>query len=118
MNIEEILDTLHSASDEISILEEELNAKAKDELAELIDRDYEISVDVSYTLYSREFSITLYYIKQSIKSKSRYLTIDCELDKTKIVISTTTTDAQKIKKLTEFCERHILGGFDDEFVEY
>lgn len=112
MNIQETLETLHRASDEVSILEEELNDTVEYELAELIDSDYKISVSVYYTLYSRKFSVELCYMKQNDESKLRDLTIDC--DWAKLTISTTTTDAQKIKKLTEFCKTHILGRFDDK----
>lgn len=120
MNIKETIDALHSASDKISALKAKLSEKAQDELADLIKYEfgYELGVDVRYDLYDRKFSIELSYIRETQLRKQRDLTIDCELDKTKIVISTTTTDAQKIKKLTEFCERHILGGFNDKFVEY
>lgn len=120
MNIQETLDTLHSASDKVSALKAKLNKKAEDQLADLFKYElgYELGVDVRYDLYDRKFSIELFYIRETQLRQQRDLTIDCELDKTKIVISTTTTDAQKIKKLTEFCETHILGGLDDKFVEY
>lgn len=118
MNIKETLDALHSASDKISALKAELNKKAQDELADLIKYEfgYELGVDVRYDLYDRKFSIELSYIRETQLRKQRDLTIDCEF--ARIIISTTTTDAQQIKKLTELCETHILGGFDDEFVEY
>lgn len=120
MNIKETLDTLHSASAKISALKDELDKKAQDELVDLIKYElgYELGVDVRYDLYDKKFYIELFYIRETQLRQKRDLTIDCELDKTKIVISTTTLEAQKIKKLTEFCERHILGGFDDKFVEY
>ena len=41
-----------------------------------------------------------------------YFTIYC--DRIRLIINTTTRDAQKIASLAQFCERHILGGFDDE----
>ena len=118
MNIKATLNALNSASDKISALQAELSEKARDELADLIeiDGDYKLGVDVRYCLYEKKFSIELFYIKQASTRKSRDLTIDC--DWAKLIICSTTTDAQKIKKLTEFCETHILGGFDDKFVEY
>ena len=118
MNIKETLDALHSASDKISALSKKLSEKAQDKLADLIEIEgnYELGVDVRYSLYDKEFSIELFYIRQTELRKQRDLTIDCEW--AKLIICTITTDAQKIKKLTEFCETHILGGFDDKFVEY
>lgn len=113
-NFKEILDALHSASDKISALKAKLSEKAQDELADLIEIEgnYELGVDVRYDLYDREFSIELFYIRQARLRQQRDLTIDC--DWAKLIICTTTTDAQKIKKLAEFCETHILGGFDDK----
>ena len=118
MNIKEALDALHSASDKVSALKAELNKKAQDELADLIKYEfgYELGVDVRYDLYDKKFSIELFYIRETQLRKQRDLTIDC--DWAKLIISTTTTDAQSIKKITEFCEHHILRGFDDKFVEY
>lgn len=114
MNIKEPLDALHCASDIISALKAKLSEKAQDELADLIEIEgnYELGVDVRYDLYDRQFSIELFYIRQAHLRKQRDLMIDC--DWAKLIICTTTTDAQKIKKLTEFCERHILGGLNDE----
>lgn len=109
MNIQETLDTLHSASDKVSALKAELNKKAQDELDDdLIKYEfgYELGVDVRYDLYDRKFSIELSYIRETELRKQRDLTIDCEW--AKLIICTTTTDAQKIKKLTEFCENYIL----------
>ena len=118
MNIKETLDALHSASDKISALKAKLSEKAQDELADLIKNEfgYELGVDVCYNLYNRKFSIELSYIRETQLRKQQNLSIDCEW--AKLIIRTTTTDAQQIKKLTEFCETHILGGFDDKFVEY
>lgn len=118
-NFKETLNALHSASDKISALKAKLSEKAQDELADdLIKYEfgYELGVDIRYDLYDRKFSIELSYIRETQLRKQQNLSIDCEW--AKLIIRTTTTDAQQIKKLTEFCETHILGGFDDEFVEY
>lgn len=114
MTIQETLETLHSASDKISALKAKLSEKAQDDLTDLIEIEgnYELGVDVRYDLYDRKFSIELFYIRQAHLRKQRDLTISC--DWANLIICTTTTDAQKIKKLTEFCETHILGGFDDK----
>ena len=114
MNIKEALNALNSASDKISALKAKLSEKAQDDLADLIEIEgnYELGVDVRYDLYDREFSIELFYIRQAHLRKQCDLTISC--DWANLIICTTTTDAKKIKKLTEFCETHILGGFDDK----
>lgn len=109
MNIKETLDALHSASDKVSALKAELNKKAQDELDyDLIKYEfgYELGVDVRYDLYDRKFSIELSYIRETELRKQRDLLIDC--DWAKLIIRTTTINAQHIKKLTEFCENYIL----------
>lgn len=108
MNIEKILNALKN----------ELNAKLNDELLHELVRiegdyaDYLFSVDVNYDIYEQELSIVVYYIKQTSPRDAIDFEIYC--DRFKLIIGTTTRDAQKIKKLTEFCETHILGGFNDE----
>lgn len=112
MNIKETLDALHSASNKISALKAKLNEKVSNyELGEEVG-DYELDVDVRYDLYDREFSIELFYIRETQLRQQRKLTINCVW--ANLIINTTTTDAQKIKKLTEFCENYILRGLDDE----
>lgn len=111
-NFKETLDALHSASDKISALKAKLSeAVGNYELGEAVG-NYKLGVDVGYDLYDKEFSIKLFYIRETQLRYQRDLTIDC--DWAKLIICTTTTDAQKIKKLTEFCETHILRGFDDK----
>ena len=114
MNIKEPLDALHCASDIISALKAKLSEKAQDELADLIKYEfgYELGVDVRYDLYDRKFSIELSYIRETQLKQQCDLLIDC--DWAKLIIRTTTRDAQKIASLVQFCERHILGGFDDK----
>lgn len=118
MNIKEILNALNDASAKAIDLKIELNAKLNDELLHELVRiegdyaDYLFSVDVNYDIYEQELSIVVYYIKQTSPRDSIDFEIYC--DRFKLIISTTTRDAQKIASLAQFCERHILGGFDDK----
>ena len=118
MNIKEILNTLNDASAKAIDLKNELNAKLNDELLHKLVRvegdyaDYLFSVDVNYDIYEQKLSIVVYYIKQTSPRDGIDFEIYC--DRFKLIISTTTRDAQKIASLTKFCETHILGGFDDK----
>ncbi len=118
MNIKKTLSALNDVSANVIDLKNELNAKLNDELLHELVRiegdyaDYLFSVDVDYDIYEQKLSIVVYYIKQTSPRDGIDFEIYC--DRFKLIISTTTRDAQKIKKLTEFCETHILGGFDDK----
>lgn len=118
MNIEKTLNALNDVSANVIDLKNELNAKLNDELLHKLVRiegsyaDYSLSVDVNYDIYEQKLSIVVYYIKQTSTRDGIDFEIYC--DRIKLIISTTTRDAQKIASLTKFCETHILGGFDDK----
>ena len=118
MNIEKILNALNDVSAKVIDLKNELNAKLNDELLHELVRiegdyaDYLLSVDVNYDIYEQELSIVVYYIKQTSPRDAIDFEIYC--DRIRLIINTTTRDAQKIASLAQFCERHILGGLNDE----
>lgn len=118
MNIEKMLNALNDVSASVIDLKNELNAKLNDELLHKLVRieesyaDYLFSVDVDYDIYEQKLSIVVYYIKQTSPRDGIDFEIYC--DRFKLIISTTTRDAQQIAKLVKFCETHILGGFDDK----
>ena len=114
MNIEKILNALNDVSANVIDLKNELNAKLNDELLHKLVRiegsyaDYSLSIDVNYDVCedgNHKLSIVVNYIEKA----STRNPIDFEM-----IINTTTRDAQKIASLVQFCERHILGGFDDK----
>ena len=118
MNIEKTLNALNDVSAKVIDLKNELNAKLNDELLHELVRiegdyaDYLLSVDVNYDIYEQELSIVVYYIKQTSPRDAIDFEIYC--DRIRLIINTTTRDAQKIASLAQFCERHILGGLNDE----
>lgn len=125
MNIEKTLNALNDVSTNVIDLKNELNAKLNDELLHKLVRiegsyaDYSLSIDVYYDVYEdglQKLSIVVNYIERASKRASTRNPIDFEIycDRFKLIISTTTRDAQKIVSLTKFCETHILGGFDDK----
>lgn len=110
MNIKETLDALHSASAKVSALQAELNKRARNELADLINRD-DILVDVRCRLYDRALSIVLYYVKQASMRNPRDLERDCNWGNFIVstawgnfIVSTPSRDAQKIDRLLKFCD--------------
>lgn len=114
-NFKETLDALHSASDKVRALKAELNKKARDELAELIDSDYDILIDLRYRIYDNKLSIVLYYVKQASTRDPRDLEENCDwgnliscYDWGNLIISTPAT-GEKIDRLIKFCEFHIWG---------
>ena len=122
MNIEKTLNALNDVSTNVIDLKNELNAKLNDELLHKLVRiegsyaDYSLSVDVYYDVCEdglQKLSIVVNYIERASTRSLIDFKIYC--DRFKLIISTTTRDAQKIVSLTKFCETHILGGFDDEF---
>ncbi len=118
MDINAILNALNDASAKVVDLKDELQARLNDELLHKLVRiegsyaDYSLSVDVNYDIYEQKLSIVVYYIKQTSPRDGIDFEIYC--DRFKLIISTTTRDAQQIASLTKFCETHILGGFDDK----
>lgn len=117
-NLKETLNALNDVSANVIDLKNELNAKLNDELLHELVRiegdyaDYLFSVDVNYDIYEQELSIVVYYIKQTSPRDAIDFEIYC--DRIRLIIHTTTKNAQKIASLTKFCETHILGGFDDK----
>ena len=77
MDIQEVLNALNNASKKISALKIELNEKAQNELADLINGD-DILVDVRCRLYDRTLSIVLYYVKQASTRDPRELEENCD----------------------------------------
>ena len=110
MNIKETLDALHSASDKIKALKAELNKKARDELAELIDSDYDILIDLRYRIYDNKLSIVLYYVKQASTRDPRELEENCDWGNLIVstawgnVILSTPATGEKGEKLLKFCD--------------
>ena len=122
MNIEKILNALNDVSAKVIDLKNELNAKLNDELLHKLVRiegsyaDYSLSIDVNYDVCedgNHKLSIVVNYIERASTRHPVDFEIYC--DRIILIISTTTRDAQKIASLAQFCETHILGGFDDEF---
>lgn len=121
MNIEKTLNALNDVSANVIDLKNELNAKLNDELLHKLVRiegsyaDYSLSIDVSYDVYEdglQKLGIVVNYIEKASKRPQIDFKIYC--DRISLIISTTTRDAQKIASLAQFCERHILGGLNDE----
>lgn len=118
MNIEKILNALNDVSTKVIDLKNELNAKLNDELSYKLVRiegsyaDYSLSVDVNYEIYEQKLRIVVDYTEQASTRHPVDFEIYC--DRIRLIISTTTKDAQKIASLVQFCERHILGGFNDK----
>ena len=114
-NFFKTLNALNSASDKVRALKAELNKKARDELAELIDSDYDILIDLRYRIYDNKLSIVLYYVKQASTRDPRDLEENCDwgnliscYDWGNLIISTPAT-GEKIDRLIKFCELHIWG---------
>ncbi len=110
MDIQEVLNALNNASKKISALKIELNEKAQNELADLINGD-DILVDVRCRLYDRTLSIVLYYVKQASMRNPRDLERDCNWGNFivsttwgNLILSTPSRDAQKIDRLLKFCD--------------
>lgn len=121
MNIEKTLNALNDVSTNVIDLKNELNAKLNDELLHKLVRiegsyaDYSLSIDVYYDVCEdglQKLSIVVNYIERASTRNLIDFKIYC--DRIRLIISTTTRDAQKIASLAQFCERHILGGFDDK----
>lgn len=121
MNIKEILNTLNDASAKAIDLKNELNARLNDELLHKLVRiegsyaDYSLSIDVNYDVCedgNYKLSIVVNYIERASTRNPIDFEIYC--DRIRLIINTTTRDAQKIASLAQFCERHILGGLNDE----
>ncbi len=96
--------------DMLSALKAELNKRARNELADLINRD-DILVDVRCRLYDRTLSIVLYYVKQASTRDPRELEENCDggnfIVSTawgNLILSTPSRDAQKIDRLLKFCD--------------
>lgn len=121
MNIEKTLNALDDVSAKVIDLKNELNAKLNDELLHKLVRiegdyaDYSLSIDVDYDIYEDGLQKLSIVVNCTEKASTRH-PVDFEIycDRIKLIISTTTRDAQKIASLAQFCERHILGGFDDK----
>lgn len=110
MDIQEVLNALNNASKKISALKIELNEKAQNELADLINGD-DILVDVRCRLYDGTLSIVLYYVKQASMRNPRDLERDCNWGNFivstawgNLILSTPSRDAQKIDRLLKFCD--------------
>lgn len=121
MNIEKTLSALNDVSANVIDLENELNAKLNDELLHKLVRiegsyaDYSLSIDVNYDVCedgNHKLSIVVNYIEKASTRNPIGFEIYC--DRIRLIISTTTRDAQKIASLAQFCETHILGGLNDE----
>ena len=121
MNIEKTLNALNDVSAKVIDLKNELNAKLNDELLHKLVRiegsyaDYSLSIDVNYDVCEDDnykLSIVVNYIERASTRSPRDFKISC--DRIRLIINTTTRDAQKIASLAQFCERHILGGLNDE----
>ena len=120
MNIEKILNALNDVSTNVIDLKNELNAKLNDELLHKLVRiegsyaDYSLSIDVNYDVCgngNHKLGIVVNYIEKA----STPIDFEIHCDRISLIINTTTRDAQKIASLAQFCERHILGGFNDEW---
>ncbi len=117
MDINAILNALNDASAKVVDLKDELQARLNDELLHKLVRiegsyaDYSLSVDVNYDIYEQKLSIVVDYIEQA--STRHPIDFEIYCDRIRLIINTTTRDAQKITSLTEFCETHILGGLND-----
>lgn len=110
MDIQEVQNALNNTSKKINELKIELNEKAQDELADLINRD-DILVDVRCRLYDRALSIVLYYVKQASTRDPRELEENCNWGNLivstawgNLILSTPSRDAQKIDRLLKFCD--------------
>lgn len=121
MNIEKTLNALNDAGAKVIDLKNELNAKLNDELLHKLVRiegsyaDYSLSIDVNYNVCedgNYKLSIVVNYIERASTRHPVDFEIYC--DRIRLIISTTTRDAQKIASLAQFCERHIIGGLNDE----
>ena len=113
-NIYQTRQALDVAYNRIIELERELNVKLNDELSELINDDNDrLLISIDYTPRvnhdddegKNELKITLGH--NPYRNNVQRLKINCDFAKLEII--TTTTDALKIKKLIEFCEKNILG---------
>ncbi|QLI05755.1 hypothetical protein CINF_1269 [Candidatus Campylobacter infans] len=121
MNIEKTLNALNDVSTNVIDLKNELNAKLNDELLHKLVRiegsyaDYSLSIDVNYDVCedgNYKLSIVVNYIERASTRNPIDFEIYC--DRIRLIINTTTRDAQKIASLAQFCERNILGGLNDE----
>lgn len=121
MNIEKMLNALNDVGAKVIDLKNELNAKLNDELLHKLVRiegsyaDYSLSIDVNYDVCedgNHKLSIVVNYIEKASTRNPIDFVIYC--DRISLIINTTTRDAQKIASLAQFCERHILGGLNDE----
>ena len=120
MNIEKTLNALNDVSTNVIDLKNELNAKLNDELLHKLVRiegsyaDYSLSIDVNYDVCengNHKLGIVVNYIEKA----STPIGFEIYCDRIRLIINTTTRDAQKIASLAQFCERHIIGGLNDEW---